>query len=113
MSNDQPIDPTTDTMLSPRRRPHLFVSGKSAAIKGLVSTPASQDDGTGREPDISMRGKSVDSVHDPDLRAKFERGLAELIHICHGAGLHSSEMIEPLRSELRWAVTATRISDGG
>jgi hypothetical protein len=46
-----------------------------------------------------------------DLKAKFERGLEELIGMCHDAGLHTSDMIEPLAKWLKWAREAKRDSD--
>jgi hypothetical protein len=42
-----------------------------------------------------------------DLKAKFERGLEELVGMCHDAGLHSVDMIEPLERWLKWAKDAT------
>ena len=59
----------------------------------------------------SMNSCAVDQI--PALKAKFESALSELIGMCHDAGLHSSEMVGPLQSELRWAQDATRTSDGG
>jgi hypothetical protein len=45
------------------------------------------------------------------LAGRFATALEELVGICHDAGLHSSEMIEPLRYWLKWAEDATKASD--
>jgi hypothetical protein len=37
------------------------------------------------------------------MQKKFKAGLEELVHLCHEGGMHSDDMIEPLRYWLKWA----------
>lgn len=64
---------------------------------------------------INPREDSMTNDNNPTprpLAGRFATALEELVGICHDAGLHSSEMIEPLRYWLRWAEDASKASDG-
>ena len=61
---------------------------------------------------VNEAGTSGQNCANPvPLASRFKIGLAELVGICQDGGLHTSEMIEPLRYWLKWAEDATKMSD--
>jgi len=65
MTDIQPIDLTTPSLLSPRRAAATFLIQKTACLLGFSRRLTTFEDATKREHDASTRGKSVDCVPSP------------------------------------------------